>query len=322
MTDSFAGLFPMSVGRDGKFSGFLFKVFDHIFILRFMLIIPVWTVLLLGFYHSGSGLPFTWRMFAIAAAATGLAGAVFVFNQIFDIESDRINDKVYFLPKKYVTITAAYILYLVLNIISLVIAFMVSAIAGFLGGAILLLGAAYSAPPFVIKDRPWLGFLANATGHGTLVFLLGYCSLGGDLGTGILKSLPYFLSVAAVYIGTTLADREGDQRTGKMTLAVVMGINRSIYFLTACYFMSVAAAFIVKDVPFLWAALAVCPFYIRTFIDRGLKSSLIAIKLSIVSLSIASAYFYPSYFVFLLAVILLTRVYYKKRFGIDYPALG
>jgi hypothetical protein len=154
MTDSFAGLFPMSVGRDGKFSGFLFKVFDHIFILRFMLIIPVWTVLLLGFYHSGSGLPFTWRMFAIAAAATGLAGAVFVFNQIFDIESDRINDKVYFLPKKYVTITAAYILYLVLNIISLVIAFMVSAIAGFLGGAILLLGAAYSAPPFVIKDRP------------------------------------------------------------------------------------------------------------------------------------------------------------------------
>ncbi len=300
----------------------LYKILDHIFVLRFMLIIPVWTILLLGFYHSGSGLPYSLRMFWIAFAATGLSGAVFILNQIFDIESDRANNKVYFLPKGYVKIGAAWMLYAVLNIVSLSIAFAISTTAGFFGLAILALGAAYSTPPFVIKDRPWPGFIANAFGHGTLVYLLGYCSLGGDLKSGLLKSLPYFLSVAAVYIGTTLADIEGDKLTGKRTLAVAMGINRSIYFLTVCYFLSLAAAIIIEDIPFLWAALAVCPFYIWAVAVKSLKSSMIALKLSIVTLSLVSAYFYPCYFIFLLAVILLTRIYYRKRFGMDYPAIN
>jgi 4-hydroxybenzoate polyprenyltransferase len=261
-------------------------------------------------------------MFWIAFAATGLSGAVFILNQIFDIESDRINKKVHFLPKGYVKIGAAWTLYAVLNIVSLSFAFAISTTAGLLGLAILALGAAYSTPPFVIKDRPWPGFLANAFGHGTLVYLLGYCSLGGDLKLGLLKSSPYFLSVAAVYIGTTLADIEGDRLTGKRTLAVAMGINRSIYFLTVCYFLSIVGAIMIKDTPFLWAALAVCPFYIWAVVVKSVRSSMIALKLSIVTLSLVSAYFYPGYFIFLLAVILLTRIYYRKRFGMDYPAIN
>lgn len=298
-----------------------YKILDHIFVLRFMLIIPVWTVLLLGFYHSGNGLPFTWKMLWVALASTGLAGAVFVLNQIFDIESDRINDKVYFLPKGYVKVGAAWIIYIILNIISLSIAFFVSAIAGFVGLAILLLGALYSVPPFIIKDRPWPGFVSNAFGHGTLVYLLGYCSLGGDLNQGLVKSLPYFLSVAAVYVGTTLADIEGDKASGKRTLAVIWGINRSVYFLIACYAVSISAAIYLKDMPFLWAALAVSPFYIWLVITRNIKSAMLALKLSIVSLSLASAYFYPGYCIFLAIVIAITRIYYKNRFGINYPAL-
>lgn len=303
-------------------TNFAIRILDHIFILRFMLIIPVWTVMLLGFYHSGKGLPYTWNMFWIAFAATGLSGAVFILNQIFDIESDRVNNKVYFLPKGYVKIGAAWTLYAVLNIVSLSFAFAISSTAGFLGIAILVLGAAYSTPPIMIKDRPWPGFLANAFGHGTLVYLLGYCSLGGNLKLGLLKSLPYFLSVAAVYIGTTLADIEGDKLTGKRTLAVVMGINRCIYFLTVCYFLSLIGAIIINDLPFLWAALAVCPFYIWAVFVKSLKSSMVALKLSIVTLSLASAYFYPGYFIFLVAVIVSTKIYYKKRFGIDYPSIG
>lgn len=287
-----------------------------------MLIIPVWTVLLLGYYHSGNGLSFTWDMFWIALIATGLSGAVFILNQIFDIDSDRINNKVFFLSKGYVKIGAAWTMYAVLNVVSLTMAFVISSTAGLLGIAILLLGAAYSTPPFVIKDRPWWGFLSNAFGHGTLVYLLGYCSLGGDLKTGLLKSLPYFFSVAAVYIGTTLADIEGDRLTGKRTLAVVIGFDRSVLFLTVCYFLSLAAAIIIRDTPFLWAALAVCPFYIWAGFKKSIKSSIIALKLSILTLSLMSAYFYPGYVAFLTAVILLTRIYYKKRFGIEYPAIN
>lgn len=300
----------------------VYKILDHLFILRFMLIIPVWTVLLLGFFHSGNGTPYTWRMFGITIAATGLAGAVFILNQIFDIESDRINNKVYFLPRGYVKIGAAWTLYAVLNIVSLSIAFAISKTAGFLGLAILVLGAAYSAPPLVIKDRPWPGFLANALGHGTLVFLLGFCSLGGDIITGSIKSLPYFFAVAAVYVGTTLADIEGDRSTGKRTLAVSWGIDRGIYFLALSYLISIAASLYLKDKPFLYAALAVAPFYVWTAIAKSVKSSLIALKLSIVALSLMSAYFYPGYLLFLIAAIGLTKIYYKMRFGINYPAIG
>jgi 4-hydroxybenzoate polyprenyltransferase len=303
-------------------SEIIYKILDHIFVLRLMLIIPVWTVLLLGFYHSGNGLPFSGKMLWIALAATGLSGAVFILNQIFDIESDRINDKVYFLPKGYVKIGTAWVMFTALNILSILVSFLISPTVGLIGLSILILGVAYSMPPFVIKDRPWPGFLANAFGHGTLVFLLGYCALGGKLLPGLIKSLPYFLSVSAVYIGTTLADIEGDKRTGKKTLAVIWGMNRSVYFLVGCYFVSLLAAFYVMDKPFLWAALAVAPFYIWTAIAKHIRSALMALKISIVTLSLASAYYYPVYLIFLLALILFTRIYYDKRFGIKYPSLG
>jgi 4-hydroxybenzoate polyprenyltransferase len=303
-------------------SEILFKILDHIFVLRFMLIIPVWTVLLLGFYHSGNGLPFSGRMLWITLAATGLSGAVFILNQIFDIESDRINNKVYFLPKGYIKISKAWAMFAALNILSIIISFSVSPTVGLIGLAILILGIVYSMPPFVVKDRPWPGFLTNAFGHGMLVFLLGYCALGGKLLPGLIKSLPYFLSVAAVYIGTTLADIEGDKRTGKRTLAVIWGMNRSVYFLVGCYFVSLIAAFYIIDNPFLWAALAVAPLYIWTAIAKNIRSAFMALKISIVTLSLASAYFYPAYLIFLLALIFFTRIYYKKRFGIKYPSLG
>jgi 4-hydroxybenzoate polyprenyltransferase len=287
-----------------------------------MLIIPVWTVLLLGFSNNGKHPPFTPNMMWIFLAVTGLSGAVFLLNQIFDIESDRINDKVHFLPKGYVKVRTARAMFIILNLISITISFAISVTAGLIGAAIMFLGIAYSAPPFTIKDRAWPALLGNGFGHGALVYLLGYCSLGGAFWPGLLKSSPYFFSVAAVYIGTTLADIEGDRRTGKKTLAVQWGFRNSTYFMVVCYFISLIAGFFSGDYAFLYAALAVAPLYLWLLIAHNVRIALTALKLSIVTLSLAASYYYPGYIIFLAILIFATRFYYKRRFGLNYPSLG
>lgn len=251
----------------------------------------------------------------------GLASAVFLINQIYDIESDRLNEKIHFLPKGYVKVSTAWVMAILLYLLSLIIAFCLSITAGFLAVVIAILGVFYSVPPIALKNRAWPAALTNAFGHGSLIFVLGYCAAYGGIFQGFYKSLPYFFAVGTVYIGTTLPDIKGDKKTNKVTLGVVYGEKKGNLIILLCYFISLIAGFIVWDIPFLIAALVVSPFYIWAAFAGKAARTVLAIKLSIVSLSLAAAYFYPVYIVFLVVLILTMRAYYRHRFNIIYPSI-
>jgi 4-hydroxybenzoate polyprenyltransferase len=298
------------------------KLCDYFFVLRPMLHLPVWTILILGYYSGSFGQNHRWELLSALLIGTGLFGAVFMINQIYDIESDRINNKLHFLPRGYIKVPVAWAMTVGLNVISLIGAFAMSIRVGLIVAMVVILGVLYSAPPLVLKDRAWSATIANGLGHGTLVYLLGFCAAGGDIVAGITKSLPYFFAVAAVYIGTTLPDIDGDKHTGKLTIGVRCGQNLTIYIIMIIYVLAAISGFMVSDRLFLFAALAASPFYFWALFARSIKAVVLAVKVSIITLTLAAIYQAPLYLLFLVVLIFATRAYYKARFDMAYPSIS
>ncbi|MCX6826983.1 MAG: hypothetical protein NTV06_06940, partial [candidate division Zixibacteria bacterium] len=61
--------------------------------------------------------------------------------------------------------------------------------------------------------------------------------------------------------------------------------------------------------------------FIGAFFSLGTPLVLFACKLPILLFSLLAGYFYLSYLIFILALIILTRLYYRRRFHITYPRL-
>ena len=129
-------------------------------------------------------------------------------------------------------------------------------------------------------------------------------------------------ALAGIYLLTTIPDVAGDRSAGKRTIAVVYGSNKAL----VGAILSLALAFvfgIVAHHPGLYltaaVALALALFALKT---GRLSHILLAAKAPILLLSAFEVYRHPFYGVFLLALIALTRVYYKRRFGIVYPQMA
>jgi 4-hydroxybenzoate polyprenyltransferase len=298
---------------------------------------PVWTILLLGHHRSAvlfgeSNLPGL-----ILLLVTFLVGAVYLLNQIYDVESDRINKKLFFLAEGHISKKNAIFQTILLNLVSIIPAYFISLNLGLLFTLGFLLGLFYSVPSFSFKGKPLGGFLCNILAHGNLTFLMGWsmnhppirvpvwadgwASAQALSGKSILFSLPYMLAVGAVYLNTTISDIEGDKRSGKITLAVKWGKERNVVLACLLVLIATSLSFFIKDTPFFIASALVFPFFLFSAITRKNNAIVLSTKLSILFLSIAAGFFYPWYFAILFLGFLGTRLYYKARFNYDYPTL-
>jgi 4-hydroxybenzoate polyprenyltransferase len=282
---------------------------------------PVWTILLLGHARS-SQLSGEAHLPGLALLlVTFLVGGVYVLNQIFDIESDRLNQKLFFLAKGYISKGSAIVETIFLNLLSVIFAFFISRELGFLFLLGMIFGFVYSAPPASFKNRPFGGLILNALAHGNLAFLIGW-SMNGSLSVdSLLFSLPYMFAVAAIYLNTTIPDMEGDRKTGKTTLAVRWGRNKVVLLACCLVAVSIALSVLVRDIPFLLASSLSFPFFVYSAFSRAERGIVLTTKVSILLLSIAAGIFYPWYFAILILGFIGTRLYYKARFSLDYPTL-
>jgi 4-hydroxybenzoate polyprenyltransferase len=299
----------------------MLKYLDYLFLIRPVLMPPVWTILLLGHHRSSqltgeSNLPGL-----VILLVTLLVGAVYVLNQIFDIESDRLNQKLFFLAKGYISKRSATWETVFLNLMSIAPAHLISLRLGLLFTLGMVLGFLYSAPPFAFKNRPFGGLLMNALPYGSLTFLSGW-SMNHNLSTeAVFFSLPYMLAVAAIYLNTTVPDIEGDKRVGKITLAVKWGKEKVVIFSSILVLGAIVLSVLTEDIPFLIASAVSFPFFVFSAFSGGERLIILTTKVSILLLSIAAAIFYPWYFAILILGFIGTRFYYKARFNMDYPTL-
>ena len=107
-------------------------------------------------------------------------------------------------------------------------------------GACAVMSVAYSVPPFRLKAVAGADWLINMIGFGSLTPFAGFASSGRSLepfqGLVLLAFCPLF---AALYPLTQLYQFEEDLRRGDRTLALIVGMGRSLQIAV----LSAAAAF-------------------------------------------------------------------------------
>ena len=187
-----------------------------------------------------------------------------------------------------------------------------------------MLGYAYSAPPFRLKDRPFSSLVVNAYTFGFLVPLtvMPEFTLHNAGLLGWDNPIYFFLTVAAMYVLTTLPDREGDHTTGKRTVAVL--IHPRLVMLLA-FLLILLGAYVAdrsqQNLLTLVALVSTLPVLAALCVRRQ-KLYLFAVKLPILLLTLVAGYFYPGYLLFVVVLIVFSRIYYKRRFNLVYPKLA
>ncbi len=301
------------------------KLLDYIFAARPLLHLPVWSVYLVSLhYHLElSNDQFAITDILILLSLTLATSASYFINQIYDYDSDKQNNKLGFLQKGYISFVEMKTLYYVCVVLSIGIAFNISIFIGFLILGLLVLGVIYSAPPFRLKDRPFTGLLANAIGYGFVVPF----TIMPDLNmhnSGLLgwdNPFYFFLTIGAIYILTTIPDKEGDKNTGKRTLAVILPISflklMALMLLIDSVIVSYNSNFMLLAIISIISASVVC----TTLFSESEKVLFFSIKLPILLLTVLAGCFFYGYLIFVVALLVGTRLYYKKRFNMEYPKL-
>jgi 4-hydroxybenzoate polyprenyltransferase len=302
---------------------------DFLFLLRPMILIPVWTFYLLGSRHgsvsSGSAielLPFL----AGLVSFTALLGAIYIINQITDRETDRANRKLFLVSHSIIPLRSAWIEALLLIAFSFAVSLLLMpAVFTVILVVSLALGIGYSVEPVRFKRRPVLDVLSNAAGNGVLNTLAGWVAVGAPL-EHLEILVPYPLAVASVHLMTALADINGDRSGGMRTSGVALGRRRGTVLAAALMVTAVITAAAVGNRPALYASLISLPLFLipaRAASEQARAAAvLLPAKGATLIFSVAAGFLFPLYIPALLVLILLTRLYYRRRFAMAYPSLG
>ncbi len=301
------------------------KFLDYIFAARPMLLLPVWSIFLvaLHYHHELAKGIFSWLDLLILSSLTILTAAAYYINQVFDIESDKINKKLGFIQKQLVSAGILMAMYIIFSVLALSVAVFISTALFIIFLQLFLLSFIYSAPPLRLKDRPISGLFANAYSFGFLIPISVMPHINqhnaGLLGWDI--PLYFFLSVLGVHILTTIPDIKGDKAAAKKTIGVVLPVRVALFAALASFAGAALVAKYSNFLPLLIIAVFSASLALTALVTANTHIILAAAKIPILLLTLLAGYFYPIYFLFVVALLFLTRAYYKKRFNVVYPGL-
>jgi len=311
------------------------RVLDILFLARPAVLISVWGFSIFG-YWCGCRLSNTFEISILLgkkhiAAFGGMAlfslsvGAVFVFNQIADLDVDAKNEGFPLLVRSGIDRRTAALYALILSCIAIFIPLVMgdSTLALF-SFASIVLGILYSFKPAYLSGRPFTDFLANAVGYGVIAFGVGwYLSPEKDILAKAFTraALPYFLLMCGGSISSTLPDVSGDRAGGKRTTAVVLGIIPAHCLTIVLIIAGGMLAFLDRDLLALIIAVEFLVVDILYFIVRSRKLMEATYKVTGgIAMALAGA-IYPLLIPAGLAVFIGTWLYFRFRFGISYPSL-
>ena len=312
-----------------KFSAKILKYLDYIFVLRPSLFFAVWIITLAGYhtsqhYYNGEAtwlnLNFSLEILFYFTLITMASGAVFIFNQLQDVESDKQNDKCFLLSEKYIDPKFALKYALILSLLPLLI-FLLIDLQIFILLLILelLWGYFYNYPPFAWKDKPLMGVLTNLLA-GFILFLIGWKMKSRVHTIAFYRFLPYMFAWGAVSILTTIPDMQGDQKQTKVTIALLLGRPTTIWVTLVMVIIGLILGIHAND-PIIYIAISLSlPFYIITAFKPVKAWVLRTIRFSVFFLAILLVAAYPYFLIALIANFYLSRIYYKSRFDLVYPS--
>ena len=309
------------------------KPFDYFFVLRPTLFFPVWTIALAGlwaqdrFGDSIQELSFSLSetnfIFVLYLALyTLLMGGAFLLNQLEDVETDRLNHKLFLIADGEISEKNAIIETILITMVPIVFFLFIRIdLAVVLIISFLVMGWMYSSRPFVLKDRPIGGIVANLIG-GYIVFSFGWMIFGPLSKQMLLHATPYVLGMLAVYFFTTVPDREGDKQANKVTIAVKYDIRIVLIGGVLLNVLAIVAGLFVKDLVVLVPTILILPFFLYTAFKKSDAEVLRTNKFAALFLSLTICVGFPLYLLVIAFLFFFSRWYYKVRFNMNYPSFS
>jgi len=298
------------------------KVIDFIFAARPMLLLPVWSIYLITYNLASPDSSVDYLGLLRLVSLTLIFAGTYYINQIYDYDSDLINKKLGFLQMGMISGSGMTAVYISSTVLALAAGFYVGVMFGIIICLIFLLGFFYSAPPVRLKDRPVGGLLANTIAYGALV--PGAAEIHDfAYGDDQLLIIAYFsLLVGAGYLMTIIPDRDGDKKTGKLTLAVYMSDRKIILAALILLIIAFYPAYLIENRFLIGIDAVSIIFFGIALIYPKEALILFACKFPILLVSLLAGYNHPTYLVFIVVLLSLTRLYYKKRFDMNYPRIN
>ncbi len=312
----------------GQVSLRLIHFADYFYVLRPVLFFPAWTTMMAGYlavwnktvpdprHIEWINADLLWIGFSSAL----IMGAGFIINQLQDAETDRINVKLFFLAENLLSRRTALTESAFLLATGIMLAAFFSFELFFLYlAAVLFFMIGYNYPPFVWKNGVWGSLLANA-GMGAFAFAFGWITMPLSLFDFVRDVMPYLFFNTAMYLLTTVPDMDGDRQSGKRTMSVAFGLKTTVMFSAVLYAGAVVSSFLGGDYNLLFPVLALLPFYAGLLIRPDRERTMRTIKFGLFFFSLMIGFYFPLYLLVILLFFIVTRWYYKKRFGILYPS--
>jgi len=304
------------------------RVADFAFLTRPMLLCVSTTFFFAGAAHGLSSplealtLEFLGAMAPNFSLLVLIVASSFVINQVYDVESDMLNEKNFHLTSGLVRRKEAAAFYVALCLAALLLALGRPSPARELGVAGLALGFAYSVPPLRLKGRPVADMLANGLAFGFLAFALGWLALLPYEGALLAGAAPYVAAMCAIFLNTTIPDRDGDRRAGDRTTCVALGpvaVARSALLLLAA---AAALGFATGEARCAIAAIASLPAFIAVAVEPASPGSVLASQFAGRAFFVVVSVAVPPLAIMGGLAYLVTRFYYSRRFGLDYPGMN
>ncbi len=308
---------------------------DAFFLLRPLILVPVWGFCLLGYVRalSGSGLngapvamPLVfWEPVLWIVVFSLSVGSVYVINQLADLNADRQNEGFALMARGVVGTRAAVWTALVAGVCSILVPLVGRRpwLAAF-SFAALLLGVLYSVKPTRFSGRAVFDFLANGIGYGVIAFGAGWYLAKGSLDWKpfLLSATPYTFLMFAGSISSTVGDIPGDIRDGKRTTAVVLGRSWSQTLGLVFVLVGGAVGIWLQDWMSVLTASLVAPVYVASLIRSRMLITEATYKVGGATLMAIASVRAPALAVLGVGILVFTRIYFRVRHGIVYPSLG
>lgn len=312
----------------------LLRIGDCIFVLRPLLLVPAWSLFLLGAGAAAndpsSVVPRGVLPDGIACLSAILISA-YLLNQVFDQESDRRNDKCHYLPRGIFRARTVVLLAIVFFLVATYLFRSVKPPQKLPLILALVLSLVYSLPPLRLVAKPFLDMLANAVGYGGIAFVTGFAAFDPGTAGAVTRAVPYVFLVGATFLYTTILDEEGDRASGKISTTVLIGARRSADLAVALVGAGVVWAWVVYITergdwlaPVLMSVAQVvftaAAVKLRRRDPRAKKRlSSNVVQWVTLLVTFPAAFLWPMYLILLVPLVVLSRFYYRARFGLDYP---
>ena len=303
------------------------KPLDYFFIFRPTLFFPIWIITLSGLvagrFFNGNPVWWSfqvdWRNLLAFFWITLTTGATFILNQLQDIESDKINKKLFLISEQYVDASIAQkiaIISIIFSLIGLLIInyqVLVLICIGLVFG-----GYFYNYRPFQWKDKPILGILVNYI-SGLSLFVSGWVMANNFQWMALKYSIPYLLAWTSIAILTTIPDRTGDQNSAKVTISVRLKNRTTVLISFGFLIISFGLSLYFQDPIISLPILLTIPLFLVTIYKPTIAWILRTIRYPILFLALMLCCEFPLFFIVILINFYLCKIYYVYRFNLNYP---